>query len=131
MKKVILPIALSMFLFSCAEEKKVEEKPVEQNGINISVKDDSTNANISINENGIDVKSNDGKEANVKIGKDGIDITSKEGEEAHVKINEDGMDIKSKEGDTKVKMDKSGNMNIKTPDGKEINVNVKDAVDKK
>jgi hypothetical protein len=30
-----------------------------------------------------------------------------------------------------VKMDKSGNMNIKTPDGKEINVNVKDAVDKK
>jgi hypothetical protein len=131
MKNIVLPIALSMFLFSCAEEKKVEEKPVEQNGINISVKDDSTNANISINENGIDVKSNDGKEANVKIGKDGIDITSKEGEEAHVKINEEGMDIKSKDGDTKVKMDKSGNMNIKTPDGKEINVNVKDAVDKK
>jgi hypothetical protein len=131
MKKVILPIVLSMFLFSCAEEKKAEEKPVEQNGINISVKDDSTNANISINENGIDVKSNDGKEANVKIGKDGIDVTTEDGEKANIKITEEGMNIKSKDGEANVKMDNSGNMNIKTPDGKEINVNVKDAVEKK
>lgn len=131
MKKLLAPLALSIFLFSCSEEKKVEETPAEPNGINISVKDDSTNANISINADGINVQSSDGKEANVKINKEGIDIKSEDGEEAHVKINEDGMDIKSKDGDTKVKMDKSGNMNIKTPDGKEINVNVKDAIEKK
>ena len=131
MKKIFLPLALSCFLFSCTEEKKVEETPEEPNGINISVKDDSIKANISINENGIDVKSSDGKQANVKINKDGIDVTTEDGEEAQIKMNKDGMDIKSKEGDTKVKMDKSGNMNIKTPDGKEINVNVKDAVENK
>jgi|LakMenEpi03Aug12_release.lakeMendotaPanAssembly.Ray.scaffolds.fasta_scaffold1425874_2 hypothetical protein len=131
MKNLILPIALSLFLCSCADEKKVEETPAEPNGINISVKDDSTKANISINENGIDVKSSDGKEANVKIGKDGIDVTTEDGEKANIKITEEGMNIKSKDGEANVKMDKSGNMNIKTPDGKEINVNVKDAMDKK
>ena len=131
MKNLILPIALSLFLCSCADEKKVEETPAEPNGINISVKDDSTKAYISINENGIDVKSSDGKEANVKIGKDGIDVTTEDGEKANIKITEEGMNIKSKDGEANVKMDKSGNMNIKTPDGKEINVNVKDAMDKK
>jgi hypothetical protein len=131
MKNLILPIALTLMLYSCADEKKVEETPAEPNGINISVKDDSTNANISINENGIDVKSSDGKEANVKIGKDGIDVTTEDGEKANIKITEEGMNIKSKDGEANVKMDKSGNMNIKTPDGKEINVNVKDAMDKK
>jgi hypothetical protein len=131
MKKLILPLALSILVFSCAEEKPKEETPVEPNGINISVKDDSTTANININGEGINVKSADGKEANVKINKEGIDIKSENGEEAHVKISEEGMDIKSKDGETKVKMDKSGNMNIKTPDGKEINVNVKDAAQTK
>ena len=131
MKKFILPLALSILVFSCAEEKPKEETPAEPNGINISVKDDSMNANININGEEINVKTDDGKEANFKVNKDGIDIKSGDGEEAHVKLNNDGMDIKSKDGETKVKMDKSGNMNIKTPDGKEINVNVKDAVEAK
>lgn len=131
MKNIILPIALSLFLCSCADEKKVEETPAEPNGINISVKDDSTNANININENGIDIKSKDGEEAHVNIGKEGVDIVTDNGEKANIKITEEGMNIKSKDGEANVKMDKSGNMNIKTPDGKEINVNVKDAMDKK
>ena len=62
MKKLILPLAISILVFSCAEEKPKEETPVEPNGINISVNDDSTNANISINGEGINVKSADGKD---------------------------------------------------------------------
>jgi len=131
MKKLLsLSFGLSLFLFACSSEPKPEES-ANKDGINIQVSDDSTNAKVNISEDGINVKTEDGKEADVHIGKDGIHVKGEDGEEADIKMNGESMDIKTKDGETKVKMDKSGNMNIKTPDGKEINVNVKEAADKK
>ena len=125
MKKIILSLGIACFIFSCSEEKKTEEMTKENDGMHITVHDDSTDADVSISGNGIQVKTNDGKEANVKIDANGnMDIKSSEGD-ATVKMDKNGnMNIKTKEGESSVKMDKSGNMLIKGPDGKEISVKV-------
>ncbi|MCC7028957.1 MAG: hypothetical protein IT257_01540 [Chitinophagaceae bacterium] len=125
MKKTILTFVLTSFLFACSEEKKTEEVSTDSDGMHITVHDDSTDADVKVNANGIHVKTNDGKEADVKIDANGtMDIKSSEGD-ATVKMDKNGnMDIKTKDGDASVKMDKSGNMQIKGPDGKEINVKI-------
>lgn len=125
MKKMILTVAAAILLFSCSEEKKTEDLSAEKDGMHITVHDDSTDADVKVNANGIHVKTNDGKEADVKIDANGtMDIKSSDGD-ATVKMDKNGnMDIKTKEGDASVKMDKSGNMQIKGPDGKEINVKI-------
>ncbi|MBL7766196.1 MAG: DUF4097 family beta strand repeat protein [Chitinophagaceae bacterium] len=125
MKKIILVFLSTALLFSCSEEKKAEETPSE-NGINISVNDDSTHADVNINANGIHVKTDDGQEADVNINANGIKVKTENGEEATIKVDGQNMDIHTKDGDANVKVDEKGNMKIKAPDGKEIEVNVKD-----
>jgi hypothetical protein len=127
MKKTILMLAMASMLFSCSEDQKEVETNKDSEGMHITVHDDSTKADVNINSNNIHVKTDDGKEADVKIDANGsMDIKTSEGD-ATVKMDKNGnMNIKTKEGDASVSMDKNGNMQIKGPDGKEINVNVKD-----
>lgn len=127
MKKAIFALAIACFVFACKEETKTEEVTKEKDGMHITVHDDSTDADVKINADGIHVKTNDGKEADVKIDASGnMNIKSSEGD-ATVKMDKSGnMNIKTKEGEASVKMDKSGNMQITGPDGKVIDVNMKD-----
>lgn len=132
MKNILILIVITSFFNACSEEKKTEETPSEKETINISVDDDSSQATININGNKMNVKSSDGTEASVEVGEDGIDVKSDNGMEATIKVDKEGNAImKSKEGEASVKVDKSGNMNIKTADGKEVNINVKDAMEQK
>ena len=68
MRKIILAFGLSLSVIACTEEKPKEE------GINISVNDDSTNATVNVGANGINIQSNDGKSADVKIDENGIKV---------------------------------------------------------
>ena len=137
-------IALCLFFFfSCSEEKKVED-----NGMHISVNDDSMHADVQITPNGIQVKSEDGKEADVQVNQNSVSIKSKDeknnkqqvdvkmngnnisitndkGEVSNVNVNKQGVSIQSSDGKEQVEIGNSGKMKVRDKNGTQVEIDMK------